>query len=61
MLGMTGVAGCQAGIERMIGNCARAGVAIVLDMTIYTANTLLIVRGIRERHAMFFVTVNAEL
>ena len=58
---MTGVTGRQAGIEGMIGNCARGGIAIVLDMTIYTANTLLIVRCIRERHAVFFVTVNAEL
>src|SRR5215211_5836179 len=61
LVSVTYVAGFQAGIEGMIGNCSGCRIPEILYMTVYAGNSPLIVRGIGEIHAMFFVAVNAQL
>ena len=62
LLSMAGVAGCQTGVERVIGHrvCSALGCFYMIDMTIYTGDAALIMGRIGEIHAMFLMAIDAQ-
>ncbi len=59
---MAGVAGFQAGIKGVIGDRmgCRVGIFQVIHMAIHARHTFLVVRSVREIHAVFLVAVDAQ-